>query len=137
MKLTLTIIFILFSTTTFSAVVKKSDRKNGCILYRIIEKDSIIQKQKDEVIVSDKSVYGISLTNLDIDFATKEVTVDVILNVVLGLNKPLLNSRSTIHSQNPNFNILINQLNRKLYVFEKICITKSNEIIYADFFPVE
>ena len=53
---------------------------------------------------------------------------------ILGFNKPLLAQKQSIQATNEHFNFLTNQLNRKIMVFEKICIDSRSEIIYAQFY---
>lgn len=88
----------------------------------------------DEVIVNQKEAYGLSFVDMEIDFDNQSVFVQPTINVVMGLNRPLINGKGIIKADNPDFNFLINQLNRKLYVFEKICIGDNNVIAYANMF---
>lgn len=123
----------LFRANLASAIVLSSlDSDKKCTLYRVPNEESPILE--DEVVITDKDAYGITFQDLEIDFNKKEVSVTTMINIVLGANKPLINGRSIIKEKNPNFKFLINQLNRKFYVFEKICINSKNEIIYASQF---
>jgi hypothetical protein len=74
---------------------------------------------------------------MEVNFQKKSVSVDPMMNIFLGMNRRLINSKVTISNKNPNFNFLINQLNRKLYVFEKMCITGKNELVYANMFETK
>lgn len=124
----------IISTSAFSMVVKRADKANSCTLYRVIEAETKVKKQANEVVVFEKGVYGFSLENLDIDFDHREAKVQVTLNVILGFNKPLLPQKQSIQATNEHFSFLTNQLNRKIMVFEKICIDSRSEIIYAQFY---
>lgn len=50
----------------------------------------------------------------------------------MGFNRVLTSQKAFIAQQNPNFPFLINELNRKVQLLQKICIAKNNEIIYAE-----
>ena len=123
---------LLFCTSAFSSVVKSVDAEKKCNIYRVATEEN--PALANEVVINDTDVYGLSIQNIEVDFKHKDVTVDAMLNVILGLNRKLLNDRVTINSKNPDFTFLINQLNRKLFVFERMCITDSNELIYAKMF---
>jgi hypothetical protein len=130
MKKILVIICALFQCISLNASILKSvDTDKECTLYRVPNETS--PALSDEIIISDKDAYGFSFSDMDIDFKNKIVTIVPVINIVLGLNRPLIAKRAFISNKNSDFKFLINQLNRKLLVFEKICINESNEIIYA------
>jgi hypothetical protein len=130
MKKRLVIICALFQCISLNASILKSvDTEKECTLYRVPNETS--PALSDEIIISDKDAYGFSFSDMDIDFKNNIVTIVPVINIVLGLNRPLIAKRAFISNKNPDFKFLINQLNRKLLVFEKICINESNEIIYA------
>lgn len=131
MKTLLVMGLLTLSTSAFSSVVKSYDAKKSCTLYRVIHSDSKEQKKSNESMYLNKEIYGFTFENMEIDFDRREVKVDPMMNVVLGLNQSLRTSKSTILESNPNFNNLINQLNRKLFLLERICISDDNQIIYA------
>jgi hypothetical protein len=135
MKICIFILSMIISMTSFGAVVKGWDKEQLCDLYRVVNDET--PRSQDEITVFNKAVYGLSITNMDIDFNNVLVKVDPIINVTLGFNRPLLNEKVFITSQNPDFTFLINQINRKIYLFEKMCIGKNNELIYAKYFPTE
>lgn len=126
---------LIVSATAFGEVVSSYDADSKCTLYRVTTDDTPVLK--DEAVVYDGDTYGLSLTNMSINFEKKTVSVSPTINVLLGFNRSLLSNKITISATNPDFEFLINQLNRKLYVFEKMCITKKNELIYARMFEVK
>lgn len=130
MKAILVMGLFVISTSAFSAVYKSYDSKNSCNLYRAGQTEETTP-QKGEQVVLAKNVYGFSFSDLEIDFENREASVHIITNVVLGFNSPLLKSKVTMSADHPNFTALINQLNRKLYLLEKICVSSDNKIIYA------
>lgn len=134
MKTLLVIGLIAFSSSAFSAVYKSYDSNASCNLYRVVNTDQV---QDEDVLVYAKNVYGISFENLEVDFANREAKVQVMLNVTLGFNRSLLEKKSTISADNVNFTNLINHLNRKIKLFENICITDENQIVYANEFVTE
>lgn len=131
MKTLLVMGLLTLSTTAFSSVVKSYDAKNGCTLYRVIHKDSKEQIKSFERTYSNKEVYGFTFENMEVDFDRREVRVDPMINIVLGLNQSLRTSKSAIAESNADFTFLINQVNRKLILLEKVCISDENKIIYA------
>lgn len=135
----LLIALALVSTTSFAAVVKSTDSVNQCSLYQVIPNDENggYTMSEGQILVSPRSIYGLAFESMEVDFDQRKVMVQPMMNIVLGINKPLLPFKVSIHEQNPNFNFLINQLNRKIYAFEKVCIDNKNEVIYAEFFPTE
>lgn len=134
MKSLLVIGLIAFSSSVFSAVYKSYDSSASCNLYRVVNTDQV---KDDDVLVYAKNVYGISFENLEVDFANREAKVQVMLNVTLGFNRSLVEKKSTISADNVNFTNLINHLNRKIKLFENICITDENQIVYANEFVTE
>lgn len=122
----------LFTSSAFASVVKGYDEEKTCVLYRIAQADSDgqIKLKPNEVIVSAKEVYGFSFQAMEIDFDSREVLVQVTMNIVMGINRPLLGNKTILSSDHQDFNFLVNQLNRKVSLFEKICIN-DDKIIYA------
>lgn len=122
----------LFTSSSFASVVKGHDEENMCVLYRVAQADinGQIKLNPNEVIISAKEVYGFSFQEMEIDFDRREVLVQVTMNIVMGINRPLLGSKTTLSSDHQDFNFLVNQLNRKVSLFEKICIN-DGKVIYA------
>lgn len=125
----------LVSTSINASVVKGYDRENSCDLYRVVQADTNgkIKKRSDEVIIFTKEVYGLSFQDMEINFDNREVKVQPVMNVILGFNRPLTAGKTIISQDNPDFEFLINQLNRKISVFEKLCIN-DGKVVYAKFF---
>lgn len=142
MKATLLLgtLLTLFATSTFASVVKGYDKESGCDLYRVIQKDAtgkIKNKQKSgEVIIYAKEVYGLSFQEMEINFDNREVLIQPTMNVILGINRPLTSAKVVLSSEREDFNFLINQLNRKVSLFEKICIN-DGKIVYAKVFEAK
>lgn len=135
MKTLLVVGFLaLMGTEAFASVVKSQDTKNNCTLYRAIHADSKKQMQKNETVFLNREVYGIAFENMDVDFDNREVRVDVVMTIVLGLNKNITEQKAIISSDNPKFSSLVNQLNKKLSMLESVCINNQNEVIYAKTF---
>lgn len=135
-KLIAFILIASFAQTSFAAVTKKRDQDQNCTLYKVISPDENgkFKLTYGEVIINQKDAYGLSITDMEIDFNNRTVLVQPQINVVLGLNRALTNSKATISAENPDFTFLINQLNRKIYLFEQMCISDRNEILYAKMF---
>ncbi len=128
----------LLSAATQASVVKGRDAENSCDLYRVVSADPSgkIVRNANEVIIYAKDVYGLSFQDMEINFDNREVLVQPTMNIVMGLNRPLTSTKAIIPADHQNFNFLINQLNRKLYVFEKICMD-NGKIVYAKMFETE
>lgn len=127
--------FLIFNSNAYAELVSSFDDTNKCVIYRTTtEKNPILSTEK---ILSPKGVYGFSLKNADIDFENKSVHVDIWVRIIMGLNYNLTSKPVEIKSSNPNFNFLINQLNRAIFLFEKVCVSEKNELIWATFFEPE
>ncbi len=131
MKAILVMGLFVISTSAFSAVFKSYDSKNSCDLYRAGTSEETEPRDGEEV-VSNKSVYGFSFTDLEIDFKKREASVQIMKIVALGFNTSLLDSKATISANHPDFTSLINRVNRKIYLLETICISSGNKIVYAN-----
>lgn len=107
------------------------DSKNECVVYRNTSKEKPIQA--GETLINDKTSYGYTMQNLVIDFENEVVKVDIVNRIALGFNRSLVSGSVFIRASNPNFKALINQLNRVLFTFEKVCITSQNELMWATF----
>lgn len=136
------IFFMLLALVTqagHAAITKKRDSEQNCTLYKVVNPDENgkLNIASDEVIVNQKDAYGLSFVDMEIDFENREVLVRPTINIIMGLNRPLINGKGIIKADNQDFNFLINQLNRKLYVFEKVCIGDNNVIAYAKMFETK
>jgi hypothetical protein len=124
-------------TSASASVVKGFDAEKSCVLYKVLpaptDSKVKVKLKAGEVIIYDKDAYGLSFQEMEVNFDNREVLVQPTINIILGFNRPLINGKAIIEAENPDFNFLINQLNRKLYVFEKICIA-DGKIIYAKMF---
>ncbi len=129
MKTLLVMGLLTLSSTAFSSVVKSYDSKNSCNLYRIVS-ETTKAKQAGEAVLYDKAVYGITIEDLDVDFQNREAKVQVVMNIVMGLNRNI-GGKSVIEESNPQFKMLVNQLNRKLSMLEKVCISQDGKLVYG------
>lgn len=131
----LTLLASLFICSAQAAVVLGYDSGKGCDLYRAVQADANgkVILGSNETIVSSKEVYGLSLQDMEINFESREVLVTPMINVVMGFNRPLIKAKAIIPADHKDFSFLINQLNRKINLFEKICIN-NDRIVYAKMF---
>jgi hypothetical protein len=130
---------IILTSSSFAAIVKSADKEKNCTLYQVIAADDNgnIPLDENQTVVISRDVYGMTFQNMEIDFDKKIVKVDAVANIILGLNKLLVPNKVVLSPNNDQFNFLINQLNRKIFVFEKMCISKKNEVIYANYFETK
>lgn len=133
-KFSILILSALISSSAFSAVVRSQDKTHNCTLYRVTTEKTPIQAK--ESVVIDKDVYGLTTENMEVDFDQREVRVNLVANVILGVNR-ILNSKARITEDNSEFKFLTNQLNRKVLILEKACVDANNALIYAQQFPNE
>ncbi len=125
------ILGLIFATAapSFAAIVKSTDKAQGCTLYRVTNQETPAKSDESEVIPNE--VYGLSIRDLEIDFTKKQVTVDVLMHIVAGFDRNLTPHRLTISSTNPQLKYLTNEINRTIYLFNGVCINHQNEIVYA------
>lgn len=137
--LALAFIALTFHSFAFGAVATSTDVENNCTLYQAIAENDQGQVvlQPNQRLFSSKRVYGLSFLDLEVDFDRREVKVQTVMNIVLGLNRNLVSVKSVIRESNPDFRFLVNQINRKVNLFEKICVSADNEIVYAKYFPTD
>lgn len=130
---------LILSASSFAAIVKSADKENNCTLYQVVAADENgnIPLEENQTIALSQDVYGMSFQNMEVDFDKRIVKVDAIANIILGFNKVFVPNKVILSPKNDQFNFLINQLNRKLLVFEKVCISKQNEVIYANYFETK
>ena len=131
----ITLSALLTSLNSFAEVVTSLDNENSCIVFRVPTEKLPIQT--NEKLVIEKPVYGLSLKNAKVDFEKNLVEVDVLVRIVLGINFNLTKKPVVIKAENKNFEFLVNQLNRSVFLFDKVCITESNELVWATFFETE
>ena len=138
MKTLLVMGLLTLSSAAFSSVVKGYDAKNSCNLYRVLYEENKTDKPRSgEVVVSTRSLYGLILENMEIDFDAREAKVQIVQNIVLGFNRPLLNNKAAIDERNPNFTKMINQLNRKVTNLDQVCVTSDNKFVYSRERPLD
>ncbi len=135
MKKTLTLLglFIILSNSAFSAVIKSMDADNSCTLYKVVAPDSDgkVKLKEGEVMVEGRDTYGLTFKEMEIDFDKREVLVQPMMSIIFGFDRPLIPAKASISESHPDFNFLINHLNRKIYIFDRVCITDDNKISYA------
>ena len=129
MKIFIFLLVLSASFTSFGAVVTSHDTKHSCVVYRATSEET--PKLAEEGVVEPRNVYGFTMKDIQIDFDTKIVSVEITKRVVFAFDRPLLEERVYIKASNPNFKYLVNQLNRDLFTFEKVCVSSQNELIWA------
>lgn len=130
-KLIFTMALLSMSATSFAALYSSTDSQNDCTLYRVVNAKTPIQAKENEVLINKNEIYGLSFQDLSIDFDNREAQVKVIANVVLGANRQVGDSKAIIPAERKDFNALINQVNRKINLLEKVCISADNKIAYV------
>ena len=127
-------LLLTLSTPAFAAVVKTYDAEQSCDLYKV---ENVESTKLTGTVVFPKAVYGPTFENLEVNFENREAKVQVTMNIVMGINRPLMKDKLSISADNVNFTSLINQVNRKVFLLEKICISSDNKIVYAKQFETK
>lgn len=127
---------LCLSLNAFSAVVSSSDAGRSCTLYQAVTnaENGTVILQPGQTLLTSRNVYGLSFSDMEVDFDRREVRVQPMMNIILGFNRTLTPVKAIIREDHPEFSFLVNQLNRKIALFEKICINSSHEVVYAEFF---
>ncbi len=129
MKFSILLLTLGFSVSGFGATATSIDAKNECVVYRNISKEKPVQAGETQI---DNTIsHGFSIQNMIIDFKNEVVTVEVLNRITLGSNRPLVSGPVFIRASNPNFKSLVNQLNRVLFTFDKVCISSQKELVWA------
>ncbi len=130
------LVLTCLTLNAFGAVVSSTDAEKHCTLFQSVanEENGNVILREGQSLVTKRNTYGLSFVDMEIDFDRREVRVQPMMNIVLGLNRMLVPAKAVIRQDNPDFTVLINQLNRKIALFEKVCINSANEIEYANFF---
>lgn len=128
-KLMCSVILILASQFAFAGIVVSQDVEKKCQIHRATSPE--MPAQPGETSIDGRESYGFTLKNLVIDFDQKVVFVDVINRIVFGFDRVLTGKPVMIKASNPVFQQLINHLNFSIQVFDQVCLTDSNELVYA------
>lgn len=125
---------LCLSTQAFSNVISKLDAKNKCTLYTVLKGDEERNRPlaAGEKLVINKQVYGMAFKNMTIDFDNRMITLDLMANVVFGINARV-KEQVILTERHPDFHELSNQVNQKLYLLNNVCINSNNEIVHANF----
>lgn len=141
MSRSLILALFLFSIcqTTSAAIFKSYNDKKSCTEYSVVNKiktesgEYIYQREprENEEVITDKTIYGLSLKNITVNFNQRTASFDLIKNVTLGLNRPLftMGTRVKVQSSNKEFNKIINRVNKKLHLITSICLDENQNII--------
>lgn len=131
------------SVNANALITRQYDQSRDCELYSVLAKvrngngDYVLEREvrANETVVDDRGHYGLESTNLSIDFDQRKASFEIISQVVFGFNQNLLETEGTqvsISAENPQFDQAINQVNRKLFSFSKVCLSQNNQVIYLE-----
>lgn len=136
------ILLITLVSNAQAMITKQTDADNNCELYSVLNKvrndagEYVLSRElvPGEVVIDKRTHYGLELKNLEIDFETREARFEVISQVTLGVNRNLLDQdvKVSISAENEQFSMMVNQINRKLFNMNSICIDRDNQVIYAE-----
>ena len=128
-KLIFFVLVALNSKIAMAEVVISQDVEKNCKIHRATSAEAPIQA--GETSIDGRVSYGFTLKNLVVDFEQKAVYVNVINRIIFGFDRTLTGKPVMIKSSNPEFQSLINHLNFSIRVFNQVCLTENNELIYA------
>ena len=139
------LISLLLTTSVQASLFKKFDKKNDCDRYTVVSKvkndqgDLVHSRELEvgETEFLDRTIAGMTLDNLTIDFVSKTVQAEVWLKRVF-VRSPLFGSITEpapvlMKSTNPQLGAFINSINSDLLLINQICVSKDNQVKYIDF----
>lgn len=138
---TLILLITMFSNA-HAMITKQTDEKNNCELYSVLNKvrndagELVLSRDlvEGEEIIDNKTHYGLELKKLEIDFDKREARFEIFKQVTFGVNRNLIDTDvlASISADNQQFSMIINQINRKLFIMNSICVDRDNQVIYAE-----
>ncbi len=128
-KLMCSVLLFMFSQAAFADIVVSQDVEKKCQIHRATSVE--MPAQPGETSIDGRESYGFTLKNLVVDFEQKQVYVEVINRIIFGFDRTLTGKPVVIKASNPDFQALINHLNFSIQVFDQVCLTESNELVYA------
>jgi hypothetical protein len=138
-SLILMLFMFVISQASQAGIFKSYQNKKNCTQYQVVNKvrtdsgENVYTRELNngEEVLTDQSIYGLSLKNVSIDFVKRTASFDLIKNVILGFNRPLLvtGARVSIGSDHEMFQDVLNLVNRKSSLINVICLSDSLEII--------
>jgi hypothetical protein len=131
MKLAALFLILSVSLSSFGAIVVSTDLNNQCVIYRVT--DAGEKNLAAEDVIEDRELYGLTIKDIKFDFEKKSATVEITKRIVLAFDRPLFEKPVVIKAENPNFTFLVNQLNRDLSTFDKVCVNNLHELVWATF----
>jgi hypothetical protein len=123
-------VLIFSSNIAFAGIALSRDAKSGCDVYRITTAEQ--PATKAEELISDAHASGFSMRNATVDFDSKIVKIQAVAVVRLGFNDRPAGAATWISPRQPNFNDLLNSLNRTVFLYSKVCISPTNQILWAE-----
>lgn len=118
------------SHTAVAGIALSRDAKSGCDLYRITTEEQPVSKTEE--LVSNARASGFSMRNATIDFETKVVRLQAVAIVRIGFNDRPAGASTWISPQQQNFNALLNSLNKTVFLFSKVCVAPTGQILWAE-----
>lgn len=133
--------FGLFSSAQ-AMITQQADTQNNCELYSVVNYERnaageyVLSRElrEGERVVDERTHYGLELKNLTIDFDRRSASFEVLSQVAFGRNRSLVgeDQKVSVSADNEQFDMLVNQVNRKLFVMNSICIDRDQQVIYAE-----
>lgn len=122
-------------------ITTQLDSLNQCTIFSVVNYvrnsagELVLSRElnEGEEVIDQRTHYGLELKNLEIDFENREARFEILSQVTFGRNRSILGDeqKASISVQNKQFDMIVNQVNRKLFVMNSICIDRDNQVIYA------
>lgn len=139
--MTLFLTALFGQSVAYSMIAKYDDLAADCTRYSVIKKvrddNGDLNLERDlidgEKIINTRIHYGLSTSNLQIDFDRRAALLEIITNVTLGVNQNLLGRDVMVEVEegHPQFEEILNSLNRRVLLFDQVCV-RDQKIIYVN-----
>lgn len=138
MKVIFLFFILLFAGVSgFAEVTMKYDQKNDCELYRAVSKrnvggqwEFVPELERGEVVHKRVSLFGMSVSDLEIDFEKRLAKGFLEMRIPLHRNKNLVDSKVKISANNKGFTDFINRTNSEINMIYEICLDRAHNVIY-------
>lgn len=142
-NLSVLLALLVLSFNSNAMITKRYDSNHDCDVYSVLNKvknaqgDYVLARElrRNEEVHDERNHYGLESKNLSIDFDKRKASFEVITQVSFGFNENLLQNdgaKVSIDSAHPQFNEVINQVNKKLLSFSQICVDREQNLIYLE-----
>ena len=131
------VVLLLAAVSVFAEVTMKYDQKNDCELYRAVSKrnvggewEFVPELESGETVHKRVSLFGMSVSDLEIDFEKRLAKGFLEMRIPLHRNKNLVSSKVKISSKNKGFTDFINRTNTEINMIYEVCLDRNHNVVY-------